>query len=265
VITSLRFKREPSGVCGDRLVREAQFERVSDLQLSTVCNTANRARDQLSQLLGRELTLDVFAPALVPSGSDRMLFDDGVFYIANGASCDAYVVFRDRDGHRLAAAAFGEESDAGGPLSALEERALERIADEVVRLCVPFCGEVRSLTRGAIDLEAPLCVTFFELRIGAPIDAVIGIGLSKDPGPAFGTTLDSSMLAPVTLEFAEARIEAHDVGRWSVGTTVRLDTKIGSPTTLKVGDCVIATGECGIRAAINAVSITSTPFAEVAR
>jgi hypothetical protein len=278
VITSLRFKREPSGVCGDRLVREAQFERITDLQLSTVCLAANRARDQLSLLLGRELTLDVFAPALVRTGNARVLFDDGVFYVAEGSICDAYVVFRDRDARRLAASAFGEDpapATGSGPLddscglSALEERALGRIADEVVRLCGPFCGEVRHTTRGSLEVDPPACVTYFELRIGAPVDAVIGIGLSKDPGPAFGATIDRSMLEPIGLdvraEFAVARIDAQSVSRWSVGTTVRLDTKIGAPTTLKVGGFVIASGDCGIRAQSNAVSITSTPLQELAR
>jgi hypothetical protein len=266
VITSLRFKREPSGVCDGRFVREARFERVTDLQLSTVCLAANRARDQLSLLLGRELTLDVFAPSLVRNHSGDVLFSDGIFYGASGSICDAYIVFRDRDGHRLAASAFGEDcNDRSGPLSALEERALERIANEIARLCGPFCGDVAKVKRGSLE-EPPVCVTYFELRITAPLDAVIGIGLSKDPGPAFGTTIDRPTLAGVTLEvraeFGQARLDAIAVARWAVGTIVRLDTKIGAPTTLKVGKIAIATGDCGIRAQSNAVAITSTALSD---
>ena len=261
MITSLRFKREPSGVCGGRFVREARFERVTDLQLSTVCLAANRARDQLSLLLGRELTLDVFAPSLVRNPAADVLFSDGVFYVGSGSICDAYIVFRDRDGHRLAASAFGEDcNDPRGPLSALEERALERIADEIARLCSPFCGDVVKVKRGSLE-QPPLCVTYFELRITAPLDAVIGVGLSKDPGPAFGTTIAGVSLE-VRAEFGQARLDALAVARWAVGTIVRLDTKIGAPTTLKVGKIVIATGDCGIRAQSNAVAITSTALSD---
>jgi Type III flagellar switch regulator (C-ring) FliN C-term len=107
------------------------------------------------------------------------------------------------------------------------------------------------------------------LRIAPPVDAVIGVGLSKDPGLAFGTVVDRATLAGIALdvraEFAEARVDALEVARWNVGTTVRLDTKIGAPTTLKVGKVVIAVGDCGIRAQSNAVAITSSPFKEAAR
>jgi hypothetical protein len=234
-----------------RLVREAQFERVSDLQLSTVCLAANRARDQLSQLLGRELTLDVFAPALVRSGTDHLLFSYGAFYVARGTICDVAVVFRNRDGRRLAASAFGEDCGPDeGPLSALEERALKRIAEELIPLCTPFCGELGSLARGDVD-------------------AVIGIGLSRDPGPAFGATIERTMLAGIPLEvraeFAEAWIDAKAVAAWTVGTTVKLDTKIGAPTKLKTGGIVIAVGDCGVRAQANAVSITSTQARRAAK
>jgi hypothetical protein len=268
VITSLRFRREPSGICGGRLVRELQFEPVTDLQLSTVCHAANSARERLSRLLGRELTIDVFAPVLLQKDTAPVIFGNGLYYIADGTLCEAYVVFRERDGHRLAATAFGEDeaSDAGS-FSALEERALERIADEVLALCVPFCGDVRARRRGEVETGPPGCVTYFELRVAAPTDAVIGIGLARDPGPAFGAFIDRALLGRVALdvraEFAEALVDARAVARWNVGTTVVLDTKIGAPTTLKVGNVVIARGDCGIRAQSNAVAITSTPFAEV--
>jgi hypothetical protein len=43
---------------------------------------------------------------------------------------------------------------------------------------------------------------------------------------------------------------------------VRLDTKIGAPSKLKIGDYVIATGDCGIRADNNAVIIATAPHKE---
>jgi hypothetical protein len=269
VILSLRFKREPSGMWDGRLVREAQFERVTDLQLSTVCQAANHARDRLSALFGRELILDVFAPVLLQQGSDGVIFD-GLYYVATGAQCEAYVIFRDADARRLAAGAFGEECPGEStPLSALEERALERIAGEVAALCTPLCGDIRSLRRGDRDREPPTCVTYFELRIASPVGAVIGIGLSRDPGPAFGAGLDRSALARIPIdvraEFGEARIDAREIARWSVGSTVRLDTKIGAPAVLKIGTLEIARGECGIHAQSTAVAITSSPFQENAR
>ncbi len=269
MILSLRFKREPSGMWDGRFVRETQFERVTDLPLTTVCQAANHARDRLSHLFGRELTLDVFEPVLLQHGSDSVVFD-GLYFTAAGASCDAYVVFREGDGQRLAASAFGEDApDDIRPLSALEERALERIAREVAELCAPLCGEIRTLKRGDREREPPACVTYFELRVAAPVGAVIGIGLSRDPGPGFGAVIDRSALAGVPLdvraEFAEARIDAHEVARWSVGSTVRLDTKIGAPTSLKAGSIEIARGDCGVRAHSNAVAITSSLFEETAR
>jgi hypothetical protein len=271
MITSLRFKREPSGMWDGRLVHEAFFEPVTDLPLSTVCQAANGARERLSRLLGRELTVDVFAPVLLGDGANGVLFGDGTYYAATGALCDAYVVFRERDGHRLAASAFGEEDGSGsGPFSTLEERALARIAAEIAALCVPFTGDIAALRcHSAASSPPPVCVTYFELRIDHPVDAAIGIGLSKDPGLAFGAVVDRSMLAdvklPVRAEFAEARLDARDIARWTVGATVRLETKIGAPATLRVGDVIVAVGECGVRDRAHAVAVTSSSFEEIAR
>jgi flagellar motor switch/type III secretory pathway protein FliN len=222
---------------------------------------------QLSKLLARELTLDVFAPVLVKDGTQRVLFESGSVYWARGGICDVYVVFRQNDARRIAHGVFGEDcGDLSLPLSALEERALERIAREVVALCVPFCGNVQGVARIDPERENAQCVTYFELRIGSPFDAVIGIGLSKDPGPTFGGTLDRSVLSGVELEvraqFGEAMVNARDVSTWTVGTTVRLDTKIGAPTKLKIGDYVIASGDCGIRAESHAVIIHSASHQE---
>ena len=254
---------------GGKLVRETQFERVTDLQLSTVCQTANDAREKLSALFGRALTIDVFGPVILQRDSYPVLFD-GTFFVATGTLCDAYVVFRERDGHRLAATAFGEDPGAcDGPLSPLEARALERVAEELLSQCTPFCGAIDSVTRSETAAEPPACVTYFELRLAEPIDAVIGIGLSKDPGLDFGANVDRAMLADVALdvraEFAETYVDAREIARWRVGSTVRLDTKIGDPTVLKIGSFVIASGDCGIRAQNNAVSITASPFEESAR
>jgi len=263
VITMLRFRPEPSGVLGTKLVREACFEPITDLPISAVCMAANHARAQLSKLLARELTLDVFAPVLVKDGTQRVLFGTGSLYAARGSSCDIYVIFRQPDARRIALGVFGEDGgDESLPLSSLEERAIERIAGEVVALCAPFCGSVGPVARIDADRDKAVCVTYFELRLGAPFDAVIGIGLSKDPGPSFGGTIERAALADVVLEvraqFGEATLSACEVAEWTVGTTLRLDTRIGAPTTLKVGDVVIASGDCGIRAASHAVAIHST-------
>lgn len=270
MITMLRFRPDPSGVIGDKLVREACFEPITDVPLSAVCMAANHARAQLSQLLARELTLDVFAPVLVKDGTQRVIFDSGLLFGTRGTTCDAYVIFRRPDARRIAHRVFGE--DEGGaedsPLSSLEERALERIAHEVIAFCAPFCGTVGPIARLDPERDAARCVTYFELRIGAPFDAVIGVGLSKDPSPSFGGTIDRAVLCDVVLDvraqFGEAMHSARDVAGWTVGTTVRLDTKIGAPTTLKVGDIAIAGGDCGIRAESHAVAIRTTPSQGVA-
>jgi hypothetical protein len=267
MITMLRLRPEPSGVLGDKLIRESYFEPITDLPISAVCMTANHARTQLSKLLARELTLDVFAPVLVKESENDVIFANGYLYSSRGSSCDVYVIFRPHDARRIAAGVFGEECSSDGRLlSSLEERALARIAREVVALCVPFCGGVSDLSRIDPEAERPRCVTYFELRIGAPLGAVIGIGLSKDPGAAFGGTLERATLADVKLDvrarFADARCDAKEVARWSVGTVVRLDTKIGAPTTLRVGGCVVASGDCGIRADNHAVAIRTVPLKE---
>ncbi|MGD0472447.1 MAG: FliM/FliN family flagellar motor C-terminal domain-containing protein [Candidatus Velthaea sp.] len=258
----LRFRAQPSGASGAKLVRETYFEPVTDLPISAVCAAANHARARLSNLLARELTLDVFAPVLVKDGTQRVLFERGSLYRARGSICDLYVVFRRRDARRIAQGVFGEE--CGGenvPLSALEERALERIAAEVAALCAPFCGDANGLARIEPEREDARCVTYFELRIGLPFDAVIGIGLSQDPGPRFGGKLERSMLSGIALDvraqFAEAVVNAREIAAWRVGQTVRLDTKIGAPTMVKIGDCVVASGDCGIRAQSNAVVIAA--------
>jgi flagellar motor switch/type III secretory pathway protein FliN len=253
VIAALRF---------DRTGRPG-FEPATNVRLETVCSVANAVREHLSRLLGREVSIDVFEPTFVPLGSQPALFSKARVFLAHAHRCDLLVVLRERDARRLTACAFREELETIGEreLSALEEQVLERLGRELAGLCAPLCGEVTSYGPANGPVDRYECATYFELRLGSPVDAVIGLGLSKDPAPPSGLKVAPADLAAVEVEVvarvARTRMPARSLAALRVGSVVRFDTALEEPASLRVGHVTVAKGTCGVRRDRLAFNVTT--------
>ncbi|MGH7708630.1 MAG: FliM/FliN family flagellar motor C-terminal domain-containing protein [Vulcanimicrobiaceae bacterium] len=245
-----------------------RFEPATNVRLSAVCAVANTVTEHLSRLLDRELNIDVFEPVIVPIGSQPALFANARVFLAHCRSSDLLLVFRERDARRLAACAFreGAENLESRELSEVEEQVIERIGRELAPVCAPLCGEMMSFAPAHGPIERYECATYFELRLGSPVDAVIGLGLSRDPAPPSDRKLAHSALLPVWVDvtgrLARTRVPARRMMALSVGSVLRFDTALDEPASLLVGDVEIARGECGLHRGVMAFSVTSNPTEE---
>jgi flagellar motor switch/type III secretory pathway protein FliN len=232
-----------------RRVRRARFEPRPSLPLSAACLVGNAVREHLGRLLGRELTVDLFEP-LVPAREARaLLFDAAIRYRIEGALGAVELVFRAPDARRFAAAAFHEtERSEHDPLSAIEANVLERIAGELAPLCAPLCGDVRRVAAAA---GTDACAVYMELRVGPPVDAVLGLALERDPDEPPGPGLRPADLDEIPLtvraEFARGSVRLDALAALEVGAILPMETHMGATATLKAGDTIVAHGECGVR------------------
>lgn len=252
MIAALRFGRDGRG----------HFEPVPNVRTAAVCAVANSARDRLSELLERPIVIDVFEPVVVPSASQKAVFADALVFLAHGRRSDLLVAFRARDARRIAAAAFGEEGSATAkaPLSAMEERVLERVGFEIARICAPLCGEVTSFARAGGRIEDYACAAYFELRIGSPVDAVIGLALATDPAPTPDVRLSAAALGRVPINvrarLARTRMTAGAIATLRAGSIVRFDARLDDPSELYAGTVRLATGACGVAGDVRAFSVS---------
>ena len=253
MIANLRFDR----------AGRPRFEPSTNLRLATVCAVANNVTEHLARLLDRPIAIDVFEPVCVPLGAQPALFADAHVFLAHARRSDLLVVLRARDARRLIASAFRVEAQTLGQreFSAVEEDVLERIAHEVARLCAPVVGEVGTFARAAGCIDAYACATYFELRLAAPVDAVIGLGLARDPAaPSEARVVPAALSSvPLTLRarLGKTRVAARALVGYSVGTIVAFDAPLTQPATLLAGDVVIAHGECGVRDGKVAFAVTA--------
>jgi flagellar motor switch/type III secretory pathway protein FliN len=95
-------------------------------------------------------------------------------------------------------------------------------------------------------------VAYFDVRVQAPVSFEVGVGILRelpDPGPAqpFAAALLSRVLVEVAVEFGEGTIDLATLLDLAPGDVIALDTKVGAPASLKVGDQRFATGIGGAR------------------
>ena len=253
MIANLRFDRAGT----------PRFEPATNVRLATVCNVANTVTEHLARLLDCPVSIDLFEPVVVPLGAQPALFANATLFFARARRSDLLMVIRDRDARRLVACAFGLEIDAlsGRELSAIEERVLDKIANEVAHLCGALTGEISTFTRAHGAVDAYDCATYFELRLAPPVDVVIGLGLAKDPVAVSDVRIVPSALEPVKLHLqarlGRTRIPARTVVNFQVGTVVTFDA-LDKPAALLAGSTVVARGECGVRDGKIAFQIASS-------
>ena len=220
----------------------------------------------MRELLGAGCELAIGEPAAIDREAWSLLAADALLFLTRGRQTDIVLVLPQRDARRLVLHAFREPPASDGPpvpeaaCSALERQALERIAERCAAAFDPLCAERRGVARPVAQGEIPPCVGYFDVRVSAPIELTLGVGIVRDlpdPGPA--ALLTPEALAEVALElravFAEGTIDATAFCALSPGSLVKLDTKVGAPASLKVGESRVASGIPGVAASRTAICL----------
>ncbi len=168
-----------------RCVREMRFERRSFLPPSAACVVANGVRETLASLLSTPVTMRLCEPTVPDARAWDAIARDAILYRVSGSVADAAVVLRAADALALASAAFGEAFDGSSDartLSPIEREVVERAVKAVAANLCAICG-----ARDSFPLERVATiggfVSFFEMLLQKPVEARIGVALSRDPAP----------------------------------------------------------------------------------
>lgn len=231
-------------------VREAHFERRSSLPASAACVVANGIRETLSALLGAPVILRLFEPVIPDPRAWDAIALRATMYRVRGSVADAAIVLRAPDAIAIASAIFGEPATRDArELSPIERDVVDRAANAIAANLIAVCGarESRAIERVcAIDGF----VTFFEMSLEGPVEARIGIALSRDPAPEPRGGFELLHLADVRVA-AVAAIDlgstlVRDVGRFAVGTMLPIRAEDLRRCTLAIAGRPIARGACGV-------------------
>jgi len=126
------------------------------------------------------------------------------------------------------------------------------LVHELAVLFDPLCAERQSPPQPADAELIARCATYVDMRIGPPVDAVLGIGLTREPpsdhvgGPTISADQLLGVVCEIRAEIARGTISAARLAQLAPGETVRMDTKVGADAVLKVAELVIARGRGGI-------------------
>ena len=213
---------------GESSVRRAAFEERSWLPLSAACLVAANMRETLGALLGVPLQTRLFEPAIPGDDGWREIGRDATLYRVRGSVSDAAIVLRLRDATAMAAAAFGESAAPSGPprpLSPLERDVLDRAVASIAGALVPVCG---SYERESLERMTSMSGfrSYFEISVDPPVDARIGIALSRDvpPEPAGNLTMEALNGVEVRVDAIVdvAQVTAHAVASLRTGDVLTL-------------------------------------------
>lgn len=257
MIAALAF--EPAPLPGAPRIRHARFVARSTVPVGALCVVANGVREHLRRLLGVSADVTFGEAAAVTEALRAYLARVEHCYLTRGRLSDVALFVGARDARRLLSAAFGEP-DGPRALSPLERAALGRLANELAAVFDPLCAE-RYAGAHAVRAETVRCTSYVDVRIGPPLDAILGIGVTRDPPSDAGVvTLSPQALHGLTCEvraeIATGSLGAEALARLTVGALVRMDTKVGADAVLKVGGKVVARGRAGV-----AISADGTPRA----
>ena len=249
---SLAFGRVAAWYDGKR-VREARFEDRSALPVGAACVASSGVRETLASLFGVAVGVRLLEPRIPSPQAWAAIARGAMLYRVRGGIADAAIVLRPADAAAIAAAAFGEAADpsaAQRELSPIERDVLDRTVAAIAGTLNAVCGPRE---REALERLQTICgfVTYFEIALEAPIDARIGIALSRDPAPEphGKLTLDDLAglaLAPsVVVEIAI--VPARALAGLVPGATVPIARSRPLRGELRLGGRTLARGACGMR------------------
>jgi flagellar motor switch/type III secretory pathway protein FliN len=244
-----------------RIVREARFVERSTVPVSALCLVANGVREHLRRLLGVNAEVTFGEPAPLSESARVRLFAQTDCFLTRGRTADVFLFVRRDDARRLLEVALGA-SAPGGDLSPLERSALTRLAHELAALFDPLCAERHTAAQIVGIEEAAHCRTYVDLRLGPPLDALLGVGLTREPSGGVGVPTISArhiLAVPceVRAEIARGTISAAELAALESGRTVRMDTKVADAALLKAGEVVIGHGRGGVVVADRTGSATA--------
>jgi hypothetical protein len=219
-------------------------------------------RETLAALLQADVRLRLFEAAIPSPQAWSAIGKDATVFGVRGAVADAAIVLRPLDGVALVSAVFGETVRAARALSPIERTVLERAVRAIAAACAPVCG--------GCETVAPLAslrgfVTFFEIAIDRPLDARIGIALSRDPEPGAvaGITLES--LLDVRIEVA-VRLDGTVLPAHALeaepGACIPIGRGPALAGTVELAGRPLARGECGVRGGRYALTVSELEFME---
>ncbi len=256
MIVALAFG--PPVPAGERRLREARFVARSTVPVSALCLVANGVREHLRAALGVPLEITLGEAAPLCAAARARLFDGAHCFVTRGRATDVFLFVSERDARRLLAVAFQERA-VDCSLSPLERSALGRLVCGLAAVLDPLCAE-RQAPAQAVDVrQAARCTTYVDLRIGPPVEATLGLGLTREPAAdASGPTLAPEHIlgveCDVRAEIARGTITAAQLARLGPGEIVRMNTKVGAQAVLKVAELIVARGRGGVVVGEDAIS-----------
>jgi flagellar motor switch/type III secretory pathway protein FliN len=232
------------------VIRALQFRARSTVPDSALCCVANGVREHLRRLLGATVEVTCGEPERLTVEARERLLGGSHCFLTHGRLTDVFLIVREPDARRLIGAAFGVPGGERA-LSSIERAVLLRLAGELAVVLDPLCAERQGTPLPISADQAAQCETFVDLRIGPPIEAVLGLGLSRElpadtGGPTVGEDLLGGVDCEVRAEFARASMSAERLARLKPGEIVGMDTKVGAKALLKVADQVVARGRVGV-------------------
>lgn len=245
-------------------VRAARFIARPRIPLGAACLVANGIRETLREIFGGTCEVMLGEPAAIDVRAWQILSRGAYCFLTRGRHTDVVLTVPSAGARALVLRAFGEDApSAEGRCSALEVQAVERIAARCAAAFDPLCAERRGASLAVPPRDLPECVAYFDVRVHTPIGLTLGIGLVRDlpdPGPsgALAPAVLASARVDVRAELATGTIAAHRLLALRVGDVVRMETKVGSPASLKVGPERIARGACGVLAGHHAFQVHDT-------
>jgi Type III flagellar switch regulator (C-ring) FliN C-term len=239
--------------CGQR-VRSPRFQERSLLPAAAACVVASAMRERLAAIFSTPVVLRLFEPQIPSPQAWTAILRGATLYRARGSVSDAVLVLRPEDAAALASAAFGEMRAGAGPerkLSPLERAALDRVAAAIAGTLGAVSGE-RDPHHPQVEPLATLdrAETYFELALAQPMEARIGVALSRDPAPEphgriRRDEVDDLLLRPVAaLELGI--LPANVVATLAPGQILPIPRSSPCRGSLRIGGRVLARGFCGV-------------------
>jgi hypothetical protein len=234
-------------------VRPARFEQRSSLPTSAGCVVANGVRETLGSLLGVTALVRLLEPLIPDPQGWQAIVREALLYRVRGSAADAALIVRPLDAIALASAAFGEPASRTRTdcvLSAIERDVLDRLMSAIAVNLSAICGPRENGAAQRVDALSGF-VTFFELLIEKPVEARIGVALSRDPAAPASGSLQLRHLERVRIAASASlelgRLRSSDVGRLTAGTVLPILAGDLHRCNLTIFGAPLARGICGVR------------------
>jgi hypothetical protein len=234
------------------------------LPASAACVVSSGVRETLASLLGVPVSARLLEPAIPSPEAWPEILRGAMLYRLRGSVADAAIVLRPIDAMAIASAAFGEGFAPAVPeraLSPLEREILDRAVAAIAGTLNAICG---ARERDAIERVQTIggFVTYFEILLDAPVEARIGIALSRDPAPEPHGRLsledlnDIDLAPAISIEVAD--ISAGAVAGLAPGAFVPITRSSAFRGSLRMGGRTLARGTCGVRNGRYALAVEET-------